>query len=78
MTDIAELLKRQAEWQKSLKDLTWEEKVRMAERVRDCVAQLKRAKARRPDGSMEPQPESSSKDASPVAKPARGRTQKSS
>ncbi len=48
MTDIADLLKRQAEWQRSPRRLSWAEKVRMAERVRDSVALLKRARTIQP------------------------------
>jgi hypothetical protein len=35
---IRNLLKKQAQWQKSRKELSWEEKVRMIERVKDDVA----------------------------------------
>jgi hypothetical protein len=42
MTDVARLLARQAAWQKRRTLLTWPEKVRMAERVRDSLAQLRR------------------------------------
>jgi hypothetical protein len=41
MTDIEHMLKRQAHWQKSRQSLTWPEKIRMAERVRDSVKQLR-------------------------------------
>ena len=37
-SQILELLERQSRWQKSRKDLTWEEKVRMIEQVRAEVA----------------------------------------
>ena len=37
---IQNLLERQSRWQKSRKDLSWEEKVRMIEQVRDEVARL--------------------------------------
>ena len=36
--EIRELLERQTRWQKSRKDLTWEEKVEMLERVREDYA----------------------------------------
>jgi len=42
MTDVAELLARQAKWQKSLRKLPWPEKVKMAARLRDQVAALRR------------------------------------
>jgi hypothetical protein len=34
MSEVLKLLEKQARWQKSRKDLSWAEKVRMAERVR--------------------------------------------
>ncbi|HMD96076.1 MAG TPA: hypothetical protein VKM93_01930 [Terriglobia bacterium] len=43
MSDTLKLLERQATWQKCRVALTWAEKVRMAEAVRDSVAQLRRA-----------------------------------
>jgi len=45
MTDIERMLERQAQWQKSRQALTWPEKIRLAERVREGVEQL-RAKPR--------------------------------
>jgi hypothetical protein len=41
MTDLEHMLERQAQWQKSRKSLTWPEKIRMAERVRESVRQLR-------------------------------------
>jgi hypothetical protein len=41
MTDLEQMLKRQAQWQKSRQSLTWPEKIRMAERVRESVGQLR-------------------------------------
>ena len=41
MTDLEQMLKRQTQWQKSRQSLTWPEKIRMAERVRDSVRQLR-------------------------------------
>jgi hypothetical protein len=35
------MLERQAQWQKSRQFLTWPEKIRMAERVRESVRQLR-------------------------------------
>ena len=54
MAEIARLLARQTEWQRSLRDLPWPEKVRMAARLRDQILALRRtgppdpAKHRRP------------------------------
>jgi hypothetical protein len=42
MTDTRRLLERQAEWQKQRTALTWPEKIRMAEAVREWVAKLRR------------------------------------
>ena len=42
MIDITTLLDRQAKWQKSLRDLPWPEKIRMAAMVRESVRQLNR------------------------------------
>ena len=41
MTDLERLLKQQADWQKSRRALTWPEKIRMAERVRESIRQLR-------------------------------------
>jgi len=49
VTDINGLLKRQAEWQKLQAALTWEEKVRMAELVREDVAKLRHDFAQTPN-----------------------------
>ncbi len=41
MFDIHELLERQARWQKDRSSLSWAEKVRMAEAIRESVKQLR-------------------------------------
>lgn len=41
MDDIQQMLKRQAVWQRSRQSLTWPEKIRMAEMVRESVKQLR-------------------------------------
>jgi len=38
MTEIEALLERQARWQKARKDLSWPEKIRMAEDIRSSAA----------------------------------------
>jgi hypothetical protein len=43
MSDPQPLFDRQAEWQKSRKALSWPEKIRMAERMRESILRLKRA-----------------------------------
>ncbi|MGO9271864.1 MAG: hypothetical protein ACLQOO_16635 [Terriglobia bacterium] len=50
MDDTLKLLQRQAAWQKSRVALTWAEKVRMAEAVRESVAQLRRARSPKASG----------------------------
>lgn len=41
MTSLEAMLKRQAHWQKSRQSLSWPEKIRMAEQVRESVKQLR-------------------------------------
>ena len=41
MTEIQALFARQAEWQKRQKALSWAEKIRMAERVREAILRLR-------------------------------------
>jgi len=41
MSDIPDLLVRQAKWQKSLRNLSWPEKVRLAARLRSQVKELR-------------------------------------
>ncbi len=43
MSDVTPLLERQARWQRTRQALTWPEKVRMAEQVRESVLQLRRS-----------------------------------
>jgi len=43
MTDTRKLLERQAAWQRGRMGLTWSEKIRMAEAVREWAAQFRRA-----------------------------------
>lgn len=44
--DVVKLLERQAAWQKSRAALTWEEKIRMVEAVRESVAQFAALRAK--------------------------------
>jgi len=39
MSDPIQMLERQAQWQKKRQSLTWPEKIRLAERVRESVQQ---------------------------------------
>jgi hypothetical protein len=41
MDDIQQLLTRQAVWQRSRQSLTWPDKIRMAEMVRESVKELR-------------------------------------
>lgn len=43
MSDAEQLLERQAAWQKRRKFLSWPEKIRLVERIRASVVQLRRA-----------------------------------
>jgi hypothetical protein len=54
MTEVQALLERQAAWQKNRKTLTWPEKIRMVEQIRESVAQW-RAQPR-PKASGPPKP----------------------
>jgi hypothetical protein len=40
MPDVRDLLRRQAAWQQSRRDLPWPVKIRMAEQARDAVMRL--------------------------------------
>ena len=40
MNDVQRLLARQAEWQKSRQALSWPEKIRMVEAIRESVLKL--------------------------------------
>ena len=42
MNDVQVLLERQANWQKSRQALSWPEKIRMAEEVRDSARRLRK------------------------------------
>ena len=53
MSDVPALLKRQAEWQKRRASLSWPEKMRLAERLRDDVATLRHGSTAGPS-SMRP------------------------
>jgi hypothetical protein len=46
MSDVHRMLEKQAQWQKARKALSWPEKIRMAELIRESVIQL-RATGRR-------------------------------
>ena len=58
--EIRQLLERQARWQKSRKDLTWEEKVEMLERVREDYASWC-ARPDSPSGSVSSESHSAAK-----------------
>jgi hypothetical protein len=41
MSDIEEMLERQARWQKTRQALSWPEKIQMAERIRESALHLR-------------------------------------
>ncbi len=41
MIDVKQLLARQAEWQKRRRSMSWPEKIRMAEEIRESIMWLK-------------------------------------
>jgi len=42
MSEIVRLLQKQAQWQRSRKDLSWPEKIRLVEKIRDSAARWRR------------------------------------
>lgn len=44
MTDLRDLFERRAAWQRGRAALTWPEKIRMAETLREVAAQLRRTR----------------------------------
>jgi hypothetical protein len=53
MTDVRKMLERRAEWQRTLRDLPWSEKVRMAAKLRSAMIALRRSKRVAPPVSNE-------------------------
>ena len=41
MNDVIKLLERQAAWQKGRKSLSWPEKIRIAEAIRESILQIR-------------------------------------
>ena len=69
MNDIEQMLERQARWQKSRQALSWPEKIRMAERIRES-ARLLRASGKvdrtsTPDTGTQHQPRTASQSLRP-------------
>ncbi len=56
MTDVQRLLQRHAEWQKARGGLSWPEKVRMAEAMREAIHQLRGGPAERRQAQAAPPP----------------------
>jgi len=51
MSDVQRLLERRAQWQKARKALSWPEKIRMAETIRESAIRLRAtASSKRQDG----------------------------
>jgi len=59
MSDIRQLLERQANWQKTQRGLSWPEKVRMAEAMRETLHHFRRMSSgeRRPAEIPLPKPD---------------------
>lgn len=49
MSEIQQLLERQARWQKTRQALSWPEKIQMAERIRESARQLRAARKAEPE-----------------------------
>jgi hypothetical protein len=54
MNDIHRLLERQSEWQKRRKDLSWPEKIHMAEAMRETVLGFQEMRRRFRESSSGP------------------------
>ena len=50
MTDIQDLLKRQAEWQAAKRRLSWSEKVRLVQALHDAIRQFQDMRSRKGRG----------------------------
>ena len=61
MTDLEVMLRRQAKWQKDRFSLSWPEKIRMAERVRESAERLRDRPG--PPGPLPPTPSESEPEA---------------
>jgi len=55
MNESLALLERQARWQKTRRALSWPEKIRMAEMVRESVLQLRRPQKTQKGNTERPQ-----------------------
>ena len=49
MSEIQQLLERQARWQKTRQALSWPEKIEMAGRIRESARQLRAARKAEPE-----------------------------
>jgi hypothetical protein len=47
------LLARQTEWQQARRSLSWAEKIRMVEAIRDSILQIQTSRARKVSGSAD-------------------------
>jgi hypothetical protein len=55
MSEEQQRFKRQADWQKSLRTLPWPEKIRMVEKVRESVKQLRNTPPSKENRAIHPQ-----------------------
>ena len=58
MTEIEQLLERQARWQASRAKLSWAEKLRLAETLREAAMALGRGRRKQPQPHPPPAPDS--------------------
>jgi len=59
MTEIEQLLERQARWQQSRAGLTWDEKLRLAEVLREAALVLHSSRGQKPHPHRAPHAEGS-------------------
>ena len=56
MDDLRKLLERQSEWQKRRAALSWPEKIRMVEAVRESAALFSRSRPKSPASDLRKEP----------------------
>jgi hypothetical protein len=57
--DVQDLLRRQAEWQKSRQALSWPDKIRMAEEIRESIRALRATSRKDAPKKVQPHPPTS-------------------
>jgi hypothetical protein len=56
MTEVSATLKKQAAWQNRRRDLSWPEKIRLAEEIRASIEALRRSRPRATAPALKPPP----------------------